>query len=71
VIGPSDAKARRLVRLPDGRTGRLVYAPRPQGSGYEGMGKARGGRQAKVLVDGRHVRGPVELLTLVDDGPAE
>jgi hypothetical protein len=30
------------------------------------MGRGRGGRLAKVLVGGRHVRGPIEALEPAD-----
>lgn len=53
---PTDAKARRLVRLPDGRTGRLVWCPAPT---------RRDRTQAKVLVAGRHLWVPAAGLQLL------
>lgn len=55
VSGPTfgDAKARALVRLPDGREGKLIHITRHS-------------QMAKVVVGGRHVRVLSTDLTVVD-----
>lgn len=55
--GVALAKARSVVRLPDGRTGRLVYFP-------PGHGHPRRGRKAVVLLpSGRFLSIPTEEVT--------
>lgn len=61
MVTPWDAKKRRLVRLPDGREGRLVFAPPPIGEEvrsvpHTGRGAYRCDGRAVVVVGGRHVR---------------
>ena len=56
---PADAKERRLVRLEDGRVGRLLYVPFPTTK----SGRPRPPRStARVEVSGRHVN--IEIATL-------
>ena len=57
---PADAKARRLVVLPDGRVGHLLYAPAP---------RRRDRTRAKVHVGGRHVHVPAAELRLLEVAP--
>jgi hypothetical protein len=72
MVAPKDAKARRLVRCPDGTEGRLVHAPPPIGEPHRtpphiGRGAARG-RRAVVLVGGRHFRFDADTLELIEPG---
>lgn len=61
------ANRRDLVRLADGRTGRLVYAPIPR-EARRGAPRTEAGR-AVVEVDGRRFRvAPSEVTELVEAG---
>lgn len=65
---PAHAIARRLVQLPDGRVGRLVWCPPPNARPADGHG--RGVTNALVIVHGRHYRVPAtDLALLPDDQP--
>ena len=58
----ADAKARAVVRLPDGRTGRLVFWPPPPGAPRARRSK---GRRARIeLAGGSMVSVPPETVTL-------
>jgi len=57
---PADAKARRLVALPDGRVGHLLYAPAPQ---------RRDRTRAKVVVAGRHLHVEASTLRVLEHQP--
>lgn len=59
---PADAKARALVLLPDGRTGRLVWTPAPDRKPAAG---GQGATMALVIVDGKHHRVTATALRLV------
>ena len=61
TVHPQDAADRRLVRLPDGRTGRLVYV--------RGHSKPRkSGAKARVLLPGgSYANVDPQLLTLLDE----
>jgi len=69
-VSPTDARAGTIVVTPDGRQGRLVYAPptreRRPGDSVPHVGRGHSARQkgrAVVLVGGRHYRyDPNELI---------
>ncbi len=61
---PADAKAQRLVRLPDGRTGRLLWCPSPRRRLAE-PGGGKGATMARVQVHGRHYRVPATELRVL------
>jgi hypothetical protein len=66
TITAGHAKYRHPVRLPDGRTGRLLYVPAPRGR--RRRTRQRPGAMARVtLPSGAVVGAPVDLLVLVDE----
>lgn len=68
-----DAAVRRLVRLDDGREGRITYCPLPDGwhraRPTNESGRRRSSTKATVLVGQRHVRISPERLTVLDPDP--
>lgn len=69
MIGTGDAlaaaKTRATVALADGRTGELIYWPIPVGERRPGVGKRRAGNKARVLMGGRHLTVPADLIVAV------
>jgi hypothetical protein len=63
---PADAKAKRLVQLPDGRTGRLLWCPAPERMAAQ-PGGGKGATMARVVVHGRHYRVPAAELQVVPE----
>lgn len=60
----ADAKNRRVVLLPDGRTGRVVFVPPPPGATSR-FGSP--GRKARVVLpDGRHRSVARDDLTVIE-----
>ncbi len=65
TVTTTDAKARRVVRLPDGRTAVLLFVPPRQGSHHRGGAKAKVALHALAIISV-----PVDQLELVDaDAP--
>ena len=66
---PGWAKARRPVRLADGRTGRLVYWPVPAGERRTRPRRHHGGKAVVLLPSGAHVSADPTTVTTLEETP--
>jgi hypothetical protein len=69
TVTARDARDRRSVRLPDGRTGRVLYVPIPSTARHTHTQRSPGAKARVVLPSGVVRSVDPALLVLVDEAP--